>query len=128
MTRRPRIAVLYHYFYPDDVVSARHLTQFCLDLEARGWEVEALPCNRGCRDDSVGLPLREEWQGLSIHRVWRPRLRQASGAGRILNSMWMLASWSTLALRRLRNTPDVVLVGTDPMLSVLTALVIRKLR
>ena len=26
---RPRITVLYHYFYPDDVVSARHFTQLC---------------------------------------------------------------------------------------------------
>ncbi len=125
---RPRIAVLYHYFHPDDVVSARHLTEFCLGLQERGWEVEALPCNRGCRDESRSYPLCERWQGLTIRRVWRPRLRQSSGLGRIVNALWMLASWGTLALRNRRNAPDVVLVGTDPVLSVLVAWVLRKLR
>jgi glycosyltransferase involved in cell wall biosynthesis len=127
MNGQPRIAVLYHYFHPDDVVSARHLTQFCLELRERGWQVEALPCNRGCRDESAAYPLREEWQGLTIRRVWRPRLRQASGVGRVVNALWMLATWCGLALRSRRNAPDVVLVGTDPVLSVLVALVLRKL-
>jgi glycosyltransferase involved in cell wall biosynthesis len=125
---KPRIAVLYHYFHPDDVVSARHLTQFCLELKDRGWQVEVLPCSRGCRDESASYPLREDWEGLAIRRVWRPRFRQASGAGRILNAVWMLAAWSRLALRGGANVPDVVLVGTDPILSVLVAPVLRRLR
>jgi glycosyltransferase involved in cell wall biosynthesis len=125
---KPRIAVLYHYFYPDDVVSARHLTEFCLGLKERGWRVEALPCNRGCRDESVSYPLRDDWQGVAIRRVWRPRLRQASGAGRVLNAAWMLACWCRLALRTGADAPDVVLVGTDPVLSVLVALALHKLR
>ena len=63
--RPPRIAVLYQFFHPDDVVSARHLTQFCEDLQARGWQVEALPCNRGCRDHSVTYPAA---RALARHR------------------------------------------------------------
>jgi glycosyltransferase involved in cell wall biosynthesis len=126
--RQPKVAVLYHYFHPDDVVSARHLTHFCQELQARGWEVEALPCNRACRDASACYPLRETWQGLTIRRVWRPPLRQASALGRILNAAWMLAAWSPLGLRNRRSAPDVIVVGTDPILSVLVALVVRKLR
>lgn len=125
---RPKIAVLYHYFHPDDVVSARHLTQFCEGLTERGWQVEALPCNRGCRDESVSYPLREDWQGVSIRRIWRPRFPQASKVGRVLNTLWMVTSWCGLALRSRPDTPDVVLIGTDPVLSVLVALVLRKLR
>jgi glycosyltransferase involved in cell wall biosynthesis len=121
------VAVLYHYFYPDDVVSARHFGEFCQGLAARGWEVEAWPCNRGCRDESITFPFREEWDGVSIRRIWRPRLRQASGAGRILNALWMLASWCGTAIGR-RPAPDVLVIGTDPVLSVLTALVVRKVR
>ena len=45
--RRLKAAVLYHYFYPDDVVSARHYEDLCRDLIARGWDVEVMPCNRG---------------------------------------------------------------------------------
>jgi colanic acid biosynthesis glycosyl transferase WcaI len=125
---RPRVAVLYHYFHPDDVVSARHLAQFCLDLDKRGWRVEALPCNRGCRDESLVYPLYEHWRGVTISRVWRPRLPQASKIGRILNALWMIAAWCCLAFRGPRRTPDVIVIGTDPVLSVLVAGVVRMLR
>src|SRR5258707_15844183 len=122
---KPRIAVLYHYFYPDDVVSARHFGDLCTDLAERGWEVEALPCNRGCRDERKSYPLREKWGQVLISRVWRPRFRQASGLGRILNTAWMLAAWSLIGLRRRPTAPDVVLVGTDPVFGVLAALGIK---
>jgi colanic acid biosynthesis glycosyl transferase WcaI len=125
LTGPPKVAVLYHYFHPDDVVSARHFGDFAIDLAARGWQVEALPCNRGCRDESLRYPAKEEWHGVHIRRVWRPRFKQASGLGRIANALWMIAAWSRLALRRGANAPDVVVVGTDPVLSVLVAPVIK---
>jgi glycosyltransferase involved in cell wall biosynthesis len=126
--RPPKVAVLYHYFYPDDVVSARHLTHFCLDLKERGWQVEALPCNRGCRDESITHPLQESWEGLTIQRVWRPRFRQASTLGRLGNAAWMVAAWCTLAFRPKATVPDVIVIGTDPVFSVVAALVIRVVR
>ena len=65
--RRPRIAVLYHYFPPDDVVSARHYGDLCAGLAERGWDVTAMPCNRGCHDSSRSFPLcdRVSTQGAS---------------------------------------------------------------
>src|SRR5262249_22742017 len=117
--RRPRVAVLYHYFHPDDVVSARHFGDFCAGLAERGWQVEALPCNRGCRDEDVTYPQREDWQSVAIRRVWRPRFRQASSLGRVLNTAWMLASWSSLGFRDRRTLPNVLVVGTDPVFAVL---------
>lgn len=128
MRVRPKVTVLYHYFHPDDVVSAHHFSQFCLDLNQRGWRVEALPCSRGCRDESVSYPLHEEWQGVTIRRVWRPPLRQASALGRMANALWMIAAWSRLAFRDRRRAPDVVVIGTDPVLSVLVAAVVRLFR
>jgi colanic acid biosynthesis glycosyl transferase WcaI len=126
--RKRRVAVLYHYFYPDDVVSARHFEELCLGLAERGWQVEVLPCNRGCRDESQTYPDREDWQGIAIRRVWRPRFRQSSALGRILNAAWMLLSWSGIALRPRDRLPDVLLIGTDPIFSVLVALIVRFLR
>jgi glycosyltransferase involved in cell wall biosynthesis len=126
--RRPRVAVLYHYFHPDDVVSARHFADFCVGLAERGWEVEAWPCNRGCRNETISFPLREHWRGIAIRRVWRPRFRQASSVGRLLNTAWMLLAWCVGAWRQPRPGLDVLVVGTDPVLSVLTALAARKLR
>jgi hypothetical protein len=49
--RPPRAAILYHFMYPDDVVSAIHLDGLAQDLANAGWEIEAFPCNRGCRDE-----------------------------------------------------------------------------
>lgn len=112
--------ILYHYFHPDDVASAAHFSQLAEGLVQRGWEVIAMPCNRGCRDESRTYALREEWKGVQIRRVWRPNLRQASAFGRVMNAVWMIARWSLAALT-LRPAPDVVIVGTDPILSVLVA-------
>ncbi len=123
-SQMPRVAVLYHYLHPDDVVSARHLGDFCTDLAARGWEVEALPCNRSCHHPELAFARHEEWQSVTINRVWRPPFRQASTRGRLLNTAWMLAAWSALGLRR--PAPDIVVIGTDPVLSVLVAPMLKR--
>ncbi len=126
---RPKVTVLYHYFYPDDVVSARHFEDFCKGLAARGWQVEAMPCNRGCRDERQRYARRETWCGIAIRRVWRPRLRQASTIGRLINAGWMILAWSLLlVIRRRKNLPDVLVIGTDPALSVLVAWFVKRLR
>jgi glycosyltransferase involved in cell wall biosynthesis len=121
----PKALVLYHYFHPDDVVSARHFSDLATGLASRGWDVTVLPCNRGCRDESQEFGAEEHWEGLTIRRVWRPAFRQASSLGRVLNTAWMLAAWS---LASLRERPDILIVGTDPMFGVLVALPWKTLR
>ena len=115
----PNALVLYHYFHPDDVVSAQHFSDLCVGLASRGWEVTVLPCNRGCRDESQRFKAEERWKGVTIRRVWRPAFRQASAPGRIMNTLWMLSAWS---LASLRERPDILVVGTDPLFGVLVAL------
>jgi colanic acid biosynthesis glycosyl transferase WcaI len=126
---RPKITALYHYFHPDDVVSARHFSQFCEELVARGWQVEAIACTAGCRDERKAYPRAEEWNGISIRRVWRPRFRQASTLGRVLNAAWMIVAWSAGIVGRRNGTrPDVLVIGTDPVLSVLVSWVVKRFR
>ena len=127
MEKRPRIGVLYHFFHPDDVVSARIFSEFCADLCQRGWEVSAWPCNRVCHDAIHSYPLTEEWQGVTIRRIWRPAFRQASALGRFLNAAWMLAAWCVKLLGDRRNRPNVLVIGTDPVFGILIAPVVRKL-
>ena len=118
-TPEPRdVLVFYHYFHPDDVVSARHLTELATGLAAAGHRVEAMPCNRSCRRDET-YPPTGDIEGVSINRVYRPPLDQAATLGRLLNLTWMILAWSFTAFRR---RPDVLIVGTDPILSVLVAL------
>src|SRR6266436_1718822 len=81
----PSVHILYHYFYPDDVVSAIHFAELASGLAKRGWRVTALPCNRGCRDETRTYSAQERWQGVHIRRIWRPRFRQGSSVGRLLN-------------------------------------------
>ena len=115
----PTALVLYHYFHPDDVVSAQHFSDLCTGLAGRGWEVTVLPCNRGCRDESQRFGAKELWEGVTIRRVWRPAFRQAFSLGRILNTFRMLLAWS---LACLRERPDILIVGTDPLFAVLVAI------
>lgn len=115
----PRALILYHYFFPDDVVSATHISELAEGLAQRGWDVTAMPSNRGCRDESRKYSSQEEWNGVHIRRVWRPTFPQASTVGRILNSLWMIIRWSLAALSP--RVPDVIIIGTDPVLSVMVA-------
>ncbi len=119
----PRVLIFYHYFYPDDVVSAQHLTQLGEELQARGWQVIAMPCNRGCRDEAKAFTAFENWNGIEIRRIWRPRFPQSSTIGRILNAMWMVCAWSAIAFKK-KTLPniDALVVGTDPILSIVVAI------
>ena len=121
-SEKPTVLILYHYFHPDDVVSAQHYSGLAEDLCARGWRVIVMPCNRGCRRETDQFTSCENWRGIDIRRVWRPRFRQASTIGRLLNAMWMIAAWSLAALRK-RSLPgiDVLIVGTDPIFGVVVA-------
>ena len=125
--RKPRIALLYHFMFPDDVVSAHHYDDLARGLVARGWEVEALPCNRGCRNESARYSKRETADGVRYRRIWRPRFRQSSFLGRLLNAVWMVLAWSWIALRPAARRPDIVLIGTDPIFAVTAAVPIKLL-
>lgn len=124
---QPVALVLYHYLYPDDVVSSVHLTELCTGLADRGWRVLGSACNRGCRDERKTYPRRIDWGGVTFLRVWRPRFRQSSGLGRMGNAVWMIVAWSLMALNP-RIRPDLVIVGTDPILSPLVSLAWRVAR
>ena len=122
MTRQhPPAILLYHFFHPDDVVSARLFSDLAAGLVERGWRVTAVPCDRGCRDEAIAHPSEDTWNGVSIRRVRRPRFPQATNRGRVMNSAWMLAAWAATAFRLPRARREVVVIGTDPVLSVLAA-------
>jgi hypothetical protein len=117
--KRPRVRVYYHHYAPNDNVSARHFTDLAEGLARRGWDVTACPANRGYPDESQTYTLREARHGVAIRRVWRPPLSQKRHLGRLVNAGWMILAWGAQALNPCR--PDVVVIGTDPVLSVLAA-------
>lgn len=113
--------VLYHYLFPDDVISSQHFSDLCQGLAERGWEVTGCCCNRSCRDPLLKFPRGTNWDGVKIRRIWRPGFSQSSSHGRLLNALWMIAAWSLLAFNPFFRVSQLI-IGTDPILSVLVAL------
>lgn len=113
--------VLYHYLFPDDVISSRHFSDLCQGLMERGWEVTGCCCNRSCRDPLLRFPRSTDWNGVKIRRIWRPGFSQSSSHGRLLNALWIIGTWSLMALNPFLHVSQLV-IGTDPILSVLVAL------
>jgi glycosyltransferase involved in cell wall biosynthesis len=108
----PRLLLCYHFFHPDDVVSARLYTDLAQEMQARGWQVSVLTSNRLWRDPHAELPREESWNGIAIHRVFRPPWDQARPLERLANSGWMVAAW--LARARGLGRFDAVVIGSDP--------------
>ncbi len=113
--------VFYHYLFPDDVISSQHFSDLCQGLVERGWEVTGYCCTRSCRDPRLKFPRASTWNGVKIKRVWRPGFSQSSSLGRLVNSLWMIGVWSLLALNPFLRVSQLV-IGTDPVLSVLVAI------
>jgi colanic acid biosynthesis glycosyl transferase WcaI len=116
----PTAVVLYQFFPPDEVVSAKLFGDLSAGLSDRGWKVAAYPSIYGFGDRPFRHAAREAWNGVDIRRVWRPKFRQWSGLGRAMNAVWIAVRWSILALDP-RVRPTVVVIGTDPVLSIMVA-------
>jgi colanic acid biosynthesis glycosyl transferase WcaI len=126
-TNRHSAIVLYHFFYPDDVVSARHFSDLSEELGNRGWKVTALTSNRFCRYPKREIRQRkEDWKGVQVVRVPRPGWNQAHDIPRMANSLWVMGAW----LLKLMGLPkvDVMIVGSDPQFSQFLFPLIKLLR
>ncbi|MFL5440452.1 MAG: glycosyltransferase family 4 protein [Myxococcales bacterium] len=121
-----RVLLLYHFFHPDDVVSAQHFSDLALGLSARGWQVTALTSDRSCRDPGRRYSKREDWNGIDIVRVHRPGWDQSRAVTRLLNSAWMVIAWFFRSLTL--GSFDAVVVGTDPAFAPLLLLPLRIVR
>ncbi len=122
------VYLLYHFFHPDDVVSARLFSDLAEDLTQAGYDVTALPSIRSCHGAKVRLQQRQSWAGGTIHRVWRPNWPQHKSWGRFGNALCMLLVWTWRAAIMPRRRDETMIVGTDPVLSVLIAISWRLLR
>jgi colanic acid biosynthesis glycosyl transferase WcaI len=119
---RKRLILLYHFFHPDDVISARLFAELGEEAAKRGWDVVAMPAVRSCHDGAARLAKHETWRGISIWRVWRPGWRQSSNKGRLGNTAFMLLGWTLRALWTSRSRHETMILGTDPPLGVLAAI------
>jgi glycosyltransferase involved in cell wall biosynthesis len=124
--QRPRLLVLYHFFHPDPVVSARIFSDFAAEQAARGWDVTALTSNRSHGDPEASLPAEELWNGVRIRRVFRPAWSQKKPLSRIGNSAWLLPAW--LAESAKLGRFDAIVIGSDPSFAASIAIPLRAAR
>ena len=110
-----RLLLVYHFFHPDEVVSARIFSDFAVEQQRRGWEVTVVTSNRSCFDPARRFDSFESWNGVAIHRVFRPPWTQARPFQRLANSGWMTAAW--LARIAQLGPFDAIVVGSDPAFS-----------
>jgi glycosyltransferase involved in cell wall biosynthesis len=116
MQMEKSVTLLYHFFYPDDVVSARHFTDLAEELADRGWKVKVLTSNRYCRYPKDKIPgKREQWRNIEVVRAYRPAWNQAKPLSRLANAAWLFVAW-LLVISRERKT-SLYLVGSDPQFS-----------
>jgi colanic acid biosynthesis glycosyl transferase WcaI len=118
----PRLLLCYHFFHPDDVVSARQFDELAQEQRRRGWDVTVLTSNRSW-DRSRTFAPDEDWEGVRIRRVFRPDWAQSRPAQRLANSAWMLGAWFAGALRLGRF--DAIVIGSDPAFAALLAAPLR---
>ncbi|HBJ34965.1 MAG TPA: hypothetical protein DDZ51_09440 [Planctomycetaceae bacterium] len=128
MADRRSVFLLYHFFQPDDVISARLYSDLAVELTESGFDVTAVPSIRRCHGRREPLAKHESWAGGKIRRVWRPAWPQHRTAGRFGNTLFMLLAWTWLAVVTPRRRGEVMVVGTDPVLGVLIAISWRLLR
>ncbi len=58
---RPEIktlVLLYHFYHPDDVISARLFADIGKWAVNQGWQVIAMPTVRSCHDGAAKYPVR----------------------------------------------------------------------
>jgi glycosyltransferase involved in cell wall biosynthesis len=109
---KPRVLLIYHFFHPDTVVSARIFSDLAQELARQGFDVTVFTSNRLIRGDRQ-LAADELWEGVKIRRFSRPNLNQASHWQRLVNSAILQAKW-LWGFRKRRHEFDAVILGTDP--------------
>lgn len=121
----PRVLLIYHFFHPDEVVSARLFSDLGAGLVRRGWDVTALTSQRSWGAPRHRYPARESWQGVEIRRAARPAWDQSRPLERLSNSAWIIGAW--LASVRFLPPFDAVVLGSDPAFAALLFLPLRRM-
>ena len=112
-----KILLIYHFFWPDSVISARLFSDLAQELVHAGHQVTVFTGNRLIRS-SQDLPAFETWNGVEIRRFSRPDFSQGSNFGRLFNSGILQLKWLR-SFRKRRREFDAVIVGTDPQFAYL---------
>ena len=111
-THEGSVTVVNHFLYPDDVVSARLISDFCEELVQRNWRVKILTSNRYCRKSGYIIEKTSTYKGASVVRIFRPGLDQSNNYLRLLNTFWLFLG----IFGKIVTSPptNFYIIGSDP--------------
>lgn len=109
-----RILLVNQCFHPDHVSTAQHLTDLAIGLVKAGHQVTAVASSRGYDDPALRYPVREQWHGIDIRRIWTPGLGKKAKWRRFVDfgMFWLNAARILLFMPR----HDVTVCLTSPPL------------
>src|SRR3989441_5369636 len=115
-----RLLLINRFFHPDQSATAQLLTDLAVGLAMYGIGVTVLTGRLGYLGDVTTLPNEEQYQGVTVRRVWSTRFGRLSPLGRLFDylSFYLSSTWTA----GLTKDADCLVVLSDPpMLSVLAA-------
>jgi glycosyltransferase involved in cell wall biosynthesis len=108
-----RILILNHIFWPDNINTARHISELAEELVDRGWDVTAIVGNRyyGNHNRKIS-PKKGVWNGVKYSRTYIPPFNQKKNIQRLLTSFWLIVSW--MIKLPFIGKYDAIIIGTNP--------------
>lgn len=108
-----KILIFNHIFWPDNINTARHISELAEELVTRGWDVTAIVGNRYYVDhNKVIKPKKGVWNGVKYNRVYIPPFNQKKNIQRLLTSFWLICSW--IIRLPFIGKYDAIIIGTNP--------------
>lgn len=108
-----KIVFVNRYFYPDHSATSQLLTDLAVALAADGKKVHVVTGRQAYDDPGAGLPSREAFKGVEIHRVWTTQFGRGQLAGRAIDYLTFYLS-ATVRLFKITRSKDIIVAKTDP--------------
>ena len=113
-----KVLLFNHMFWPDNLNTARHISELCEELVKRKWDVTAIIGNRSyVNHKKTFKPSNGVWKGVKYNRTFTPPLNQKKNIERLLTSFWLIISW--IFKLPFLGKYDAIIIGTNPPFSFL---------
>jgi glycosyltransferase involved in cell wall biosynthesis len=113
--KKNKILIVNHIFWPDNINTARHISELAEELSIRFWDVSVLVGNRDYRTNKILGGKLEIWKNVKIFRVSIPKFNNKSNIGRLLTSFWLMFNFA-LKIPVIGKF-DAIILGSNPPFS-----------
>lgn len=114
-----KILIFNHIFWPDQINTARQISELSEELVARGWDVTAIVGNRNYVNHKIKIrPKEGVWNGVKYKRIYLPPFNQKKDIQRLLTSFWLIVSW-IVKLPFIGRYDAIIICTTPPFVYLL---------